>query len=38
MTAVIQLAKNDYVQIYLGAGSVYGATEEYCIFNGYLLG
>ena len=38
MTAVIQLAANDYVQIYLGAGAVYGVTEEYCIFNGYLLG
>ena len=38
MTAVIQLAVNDYVQIYLEAGSIYGATEEYCIFNGYLLG
>ena len=38
MTAVIQLAENDYVQIYLGAGSIYGVTEEYCIFNGYLLG
>ena len=38
MTAVIQLAKDDYVQIYLTAGSVYGVTEEYCIFNGYLLG
>jgi len=38
MTAVIQLAENDYVQIYLGAGAIYGVTEEYCIFNGYLLG
>ena len=38
MTAVIQLAENDYVQIYLGAGAIYGVTEEYSIFNGYLLG
>ena len=38
MTVVIQLAKDDYIQIYLTAGSVYGVTEEYCFFNGYLLG
>ena len=38
MTVVIQLAKNDYVQIYLGAGQIYGVTQEYCYFNGYLLG
>ena len=38
MTVVIQLAANDYVQIYLDAGSIYGTTEEYTFFNGYLLG
>ena len=38
MTVVIQLAKDDYIQIYLTAGSVYGVTQEYCFFNGYLLG
>ncbi len=38
MTWMVTLAENDWVQAYIGAGTVYTATYEYTIFGGYLLG
>ena len=38
MTIVVNLAVGDEIQIYVGAGEAYGATQEYCYFNGFLLG
>ena len=38
MTIVVNLAVGDEIQIYVGAGEAYGTTQEYCYFNGYLIG
>ena len=38
MTIVLNLAVGDEIQIYVGAGEAYGTTQEYCYFNGYLIG
>ena len=38
MTIVLSLAVGDEIQIYCGGGEIYGTTQEYCYFNGFLLG
>ena len=37
-TFVVSLAVNDYIQIKVEEGEAYGATAEYCYFNGFLIG
>ena len=32
------LAKDDQVRLYVGAGNIYGSTQEYFHFGGYLIG
>ena len=38
MTIVVSLAVNDYIQIRVEEGEAYGTTQEYCYFNGFLIG
>ena len=38
MTIVTELAVGDEIQIYMGQGQVYGTSEEYTYFNGFLIG
>ena len=38
MTIVVSLAVSDYISIKVEEGEVYGATQEYCYFNGFLIG
>ena len=35
---MVSMTASDYVQVNVGAGTVYNATDEYTIFGGYLLG
>ena len=38
MTIVVSLAVNDYISIKVEEGEIYGTTQEYCYFNGFLIG
>ena len=38
MTIVVSLAVNDYISIKVEEGEAYGTTQEYCYFNGFLIG
>ena len=37
-TIIVSLAVSDEIQIYVGQGEVHSSTQEYCYFNGFLLG